>query len=712
MLAVVLWAQIAAARPAADSVYASAGLRALVAAVALSNHRPPESLRSYTSRVETEVSILVRDSLGRENTAEIEQLSTAARWARSGAYDLHVVGYRSQSVGVPYSTLSIVRGWTVPTLYGERLSLGAYFARSNRTLGDSLVAVHPFAADRERYYRYSGGDTVAVLNAGGRRIPIVRIRVVPSFHSATRLDAFDGEIDVDADRMQIVRMRGQIVMVEDNPGIRERVSRAALGMTAAAYVEFVNSEVAGKYWLPTYQRTEFQASFELFGRSRPVFRIVSNIGDVAVNDSGPSADTTERRRVTVTWAPNDSVDRFSDWRQSLGAATSAVHSDDFDDLAPDRWKKTGPPRVDLFPAATTRIFRFNRVEGLYVGVAPSVDFRSAAPGLSAGAFGGWAFAEKTLRGGGFIDLARGQNTYGAHAQRSLVTTNDFRMPLSDDPGIGALLGSVDNYDYVDRSTGLLSYTRTLGSVSDGLVTVQGGGGRDHAEPARLRRGLFGARDFRPNRGAATGSYALGIVDLELHPNVSGDFVAPGFGARLHHEAGAGTLAWQRTDVSLGVRKYVGDLSLALHAEGGLLLGSHPPPQQLFELGGTETLPGYVYKEFAGDRAALFRAFSSYRFNLLKRPIHIRNFYVPGVSPGLGASIQGGWTDISSAGAAESVRALGVNADGTPVSAATHGVRATAGGGLTLFSDLIHLGLARPIDHPARWRFVAGFGTAF
>jgi hypothetical protein len=715
MIGFLLWAQLAAASQMVDSTYATPALRALVAAVATSNRQPPIALGGYTSHIETEVSLLIRDSLGREHTAEVEQMATAGSWKRDGEYDLHVVGYRSQSVGVPYSTLSIIRGWTVPTLYGERLSLGTYFARNRSSRPDttSLVAVHPFAADRDRYYTFSGGDTVTILNAGTRRIPIVRIRVQPAPRSAGRLDAFDGEIDVDAQRFQIVRMRGQIVALDDRPKLSERFTRAALGVTAAAYIEFVNSEIAGQYWLPTYQRTEFQAGFALFGNARPVFRIVSNISDITPFERDvTSADSAEQRRVTITWAPSDSIDRFHDWRNELGLQSATVHSDDFNDLAPDAWRPTGPPRLSLFPNTVSRIFRFNRVEGLFLGVAPSVDFRSAAPGLSVGAYGGWAFSEKTLRGGAFASQTRGNDSYGARLERTIATTNDFTVPFSDDPGLAALFGSVDNYDYVDRATALLSATHVFGSVSSALLTLQGGAGHDGAERARLSRGLFGARSFRANRGVAPGAYAIGKADLEWHPNVTGDYVTPGIGARLHHEVASGDIAWQRTELSLASRRYLGPISLALHADGGLVVGAHPPPQQLFELGGNELLPGYEYKQFAGDRAALFRAYSSYRFNLLKRPIRFRNFYIPGVSPGIGASIQGGWTESSSPAAREAVRALGVDANGVPLSTSTGGVRATAGGGLTFFSDLLHVGAARPIDRPASWRFVFGFGTAF
>src|SRR5262245_30098170 len=146
MFSFFLCAQLVGAVAVADSTYSSAHVRELVARAAVENRRPPDEFRSYTSRIETELSLLLRDSLGREHTAEVEQLASAATWDRNGSYVVHIVGYRSQSVGVPYSTLTIVRGWTVPSLYGNRLSLGAYFSRSRRRT-DTLRAVHPFATD-------------------------------------------------------------------------------------------------------------------------------------------------------------------------------------------------------------------------------------------------------------------------------------------------------------------------------------------------------------------------------------------------------------------------------------------------------------------------------------------------------------------------------------------------------------------------------------
>jgi hypothetical protein len=715
MLWLLLTAQVASTSPSTDSTYASSGLRDIVARAAVENRRPPAAFKSYTSRIETELSLLIRDTLGREHTAEVEQLATAASWDRNGRYDLHIIGYRAQSIGVPYSTLSIVRGWTVPSLYGNRLSLGAYFAQARRQT-DTLRAVHPFATDRDNYYRFTGGDTITTLRVGARSIPLVRVRAHPSFAGPTNLAAFDGEIDLDADRAQIVRMRGRFVTIGGrSPNRVASVLQATTGAVAVAYAEFVNAEIDGKYWLPAFQRTEFQASFQLLGQSRPIFRLVSNIQNIVVNDTAVRAadDTSFRPRVVVTWAAQDSVDAFRDWQRGLGTQSGSVHSDDFQDLAPDVWRLVGAPRWNLFPTNTRRMFRFNRVEGVFTGVAPSIDFRSLLPGATAGADIGWAWSEKTLRGGVHATYRRSNTITSVRAERTLAHTNDFALPLSEGPGFAALLGSIDEYDYVDRYNATLSITRVLGAVDVGLLTVQLGAGEDRSERARLAHGLFGrSLTFPPNRGSTNGQYALAAAELELNPNVTGDFIQPGTGLRARFESARGDLAWQRAEVALSSRRYLGPLSIALHADGGMLFGSTLPPQRLFELGGTASLPGYDYKEFVGDRAVLFRSFVSYRFNIWKRPLRlVRNVFIPGLSPGLAMSAQGGWTELSSDAARTSARLLGV-IDGVPVSTPTERIRATVGGGLTFFSDLFHVGFARPLDQPAPWKFVIGFGSAF
>src|SRR5205085_1615978 len=125
-----------------------------------------------------------------------------------------------------------------------------------------------------------------------------------------------------------------------------------------------------------------------------------------------------------------------------------------------------------------------------------------------------------------------------------------------------------------------------------------------------------------------------------------EFVQAGLGARLRYEVGHGKLNWQRATIGISGREYFGPVTIAMNVDGGSVFGKTIPPQTLFELGGSTILPGYGYKEFAGDQAALFRGFSSYTLPVLRSPRRVwRTLYIPGLAPGFAAGIQGGWTRL-------------------------------------------------------------------
>ena len=164
MVALYLIAMTQIAEPrAVDSVYSTRAVRQLVERASVANRRVPDSLRGYQARVESEMAFIARQPDGIEQTFTVEQAASNVRWDRTGAYEQRVIGYRSQSVGVTISAVGLFRqAWTVPILYGNRLtllfgqqdSLGRNSPRRRRS--DATVAVHPFATDREQLYRFSG----------------------------------------------------------------------------------------------------------------------------------------------------------------------------------------------------------------------------------------------------------------------------------------------------------------------------------------------------------------------------------------------------------------------------------------------------------------------------------------------------------------------------------------------------------------------------
>src|SRR5215212_10229123 len=113
-------------------------------------------------------------------------------------------------------------------------------------------------------------------------------------------------------------------------------------VSGASFVELVNVEVNGEYWLPSYQRTEFQARLAFLGDFRSIVRIVSRFYDIRANDSswtGP--ETPAGIQHSLTFASAGAQQRYHDWQAPLGSASTDAYFAEFDDLAPESWRTDG-----------------------------------------------------------------------------------------------------------------------------------------------------------------------------------------------------------------------------------------------------------------------------------------------------------------------------------------------------------------------------------
>jgi hypothetical protein len=646
-------------------------------------------------------------------------------WRAPDRYAQRVIGYRSQALGPTFSTMSVFGGWTTPVLYGNRLRLGvtpvSTRATASRGTRDVSLAVHPLAESRDAYYRFAGGDTVATLATRTRRIPVVRLIVEP--RDSIRGDAilFSGEVDLDGDRRQVVRMRGRMIEVRGGRQTIRAGSRFP-GASGASFVELVNVEVDGEYWLPAYQRTELQAAFALFGDFRTMVRIISRFRGHRVNDSvwttPPDTLPAMRLRHSLTFAPSDSLSGYGSWDTPIGTLSENARASDFDDVAPPAWRPTGEPTIRFRPRALTDVFRFNRVEGVFTGASVEYDARDDLPGLLVRANAGWAWAERTARGSLEGLLARDRWTNGVRLERTLAHTNDFRLPLTAGATWSALLGSQDEFDYVDRWSAAAYTQRVFGLERRLTGRLELGPARDRAVVPNVSRGLFESDSgFRPVRGIREGDYLRSVATLEWNPRVSGLFLERGVGGRLRYERADGEVDWQRLELRAFARRELGPFNLMGRLEGGMLLGE-PAPQAMFEIGRDEGLAAYDYKEFGGDRAAVARLVLGYNFPVLRQPIVLPSRLVlPGLAPGMSVGLQGGWAELSGERARLALLELGSRADTlggdvVPLSRPTGGVRATADLRLTFFGGAASIGIARAIDHPDRWRFVWTLGQAF
>ncbi len=732
MLTFLLVAQLAVATTPDTATYSSPALRALIQQAALVNNRVPAALGQYRARLESEIAIGERDGAGHESEESIEQVASQLSWSRTGDFEQHVTGYRAQSIGVQFASIGFFRNaWVVPTLYGNRLSLlfgvdttlrrtvlgGSRPPSSggNRNAGTTFIAMHPLSIDRETLYRYSGGDTVENLRVGDRQIRIVRILVEPKAHLPSRAVVFSGEMDLDVDRKHVVRMRGSFALAPERPaaGLNRLLGDAM--PTGIAFVELVNSEVNQDFWLPSYQRFEAQAMFPVMGDAKAVLRIVSRFSDYVIvpPDSaalaaGAPLDTLRPRPHVLSIASRDSLSAFHDWREEIGAVTQSTTSQDFIDVAPSRWRADGAPQVVLQGERLSDLVRFNRIEGLFTGTGIATRLRDAAPGLTLRALAGYAWNERTVRGRVSSVLTRGPWTYALRAGRSLDITNDFRDPLDSGSTIGALFGT-DDYDYVDRYGAGASVARTFAST--GLqARLETGWADDRSVENSLVRDPFHTL-YRVNRGVDDGNYARTAFTLTWHSDANAEYLQPGFGAMFSYLRGDGQLNFQRVELRLSTRENLGRWTLASRMDAGVVLGS-PPPQQLFELGSTEGLPGYAYKQFAGNQAVLFRTLAMYRLNILDAPIRLtRLYWLPAPAPALAVSVQSGWAGASDVMAQESILRLGGTMQ-QPVSTVTGNARATVAVGIRFLGGAFGVSLARAVDHVDHWRAQVDFGQLY
>lgn len=699
--------------PPGDSTYANPGLQEVVERAAAAHARPPKRLTSFTSEAESEIALLLRGTDGSERPTQVEQIAGRVAWRSDGTLQQEVQGYRSLFAGLTVSLLTLMEApWVIGPLYGDRVPVLFALDSLDGSAGDSLPGehegkppeegvaggqvggtgrmIHPFASDRADYYRFSGGDTALILSLPEREVPLIRVwvdaREVPD-------DAFvfQGEIHLDATRYEIVRMRGQVLGRPGRPSLYTRVLRSAVRVFQ--FLEVENAEWEGSFWLPHRQRFEIDVA-PAFSEDQAILRIVTAFDEIAVNPFdpvGPPDTGFMARRQRLRVAGTESLQGFRDWRAELGAATAEASLDDFTDVAPESMRTTGRPRLQFGTGSFSDFARFDRVEGLFTGFGVRLGLRDAAPGVVVGFSGGYAWAESTLRGRVSADLQREGWSLGASAERRLASTNDFPRTFRVRPTILGLLGE-DDFDYVDRySAGIRVGAQ---GVSGGAVTLEAGAVRDREAHQHVHWSSF--RELRPIH---EGDYGHLQVTVGAGGPSGGEFLSPGVSAAVSWEVAWGDLDWHRVEGVVRVRRQRARWSLAGEIHGGMLHSDRPPPQALFELGSLAgRLPGFEYKAFSGDRAAVLGGQVMYGLPWLEAPIRIGPLFFPAVAPSPVLELSAGWTGASGSAAAL-MEALGW----------THsdGIRATLFMGLRLFGGALGFGMARAVGEPGPWRFEMG-----
>ncbi len=707
-LVVAAQLQSAATPPLAQAphagAYATPALAALVARAADSNRRVPGQLTSYRARVETEMSFVLFNPDGRETVAQVEQIASDVYWRSDGGLLQQVIGYRSQSMLPLWPTIGIDRLTAppvTPTLYGNLLDLyGPFAPRSPRMLTpESRNAVHPFSAERDEFYRFSGGDTVQVIHLAKRDVPVVRIHAEPLPKIAAAAKLFTGDIYIDATRMEIVRIYGRIVLAGPDPPFNDDV------MQGNFFVNFESAEADEEFWLPSEQRWEFQLAFVLFTESRAVIRVINRFTDVQANDS--TAMRLAARPDSFPYGRLAGLDNqrqlssFSDWRSALGSLGADAGARDFDQFAPRRSAPTTAPRLSYGTRYFSQMLRYNGIEGVFTGAGVKYELGDVAPGLQLRAHAGWAWREHTLRGGAELMRQGERWELSARGERQITVENDLSGALGNDPDIPPLIGDTRFFDR--RFGGLLA--RTIGAHGLGwrfevARAADRIAGRNVSAFSPLAAGVspppIAAGDSTLSRAVFEGDYWLTRAEMRVNPSAGSFSLDPGWRLRLAYEGASGTLRWQRFEIGTAVRRRLGRWTLRLSGDAGIVRSSALPPQALYQLRNvSEFFSSPDPLPFTGDRGAVARGGAMYTLAILNAPVRVLGFRLPGPAPAPYVGLRYGWT-----GASTQTLSL-MNRFGWRTS---DGVRGAAEVGIRFFGGSLGVGMIRPLDATGKWRF--------
>lgn len=727
-LAGVLGAQETA--PDERPAYASSQLRLLVARAAVRTRGPA----AYVARHEAErAAFRIRED-GRVVPQVIHQRQSRLAFDAAQVVE-RLAAERTETYELDPAIEKALRlGWLLPDATGDRIRLrqpaAAPPTRLERLLQgtagrfglepDTLPIVHPLASDRERAYRFTAVDTLALQLDDGTQTTGIRLRVEPRARPPAGVLVFTGDVWLDARTLQLRRMIGRVDRVRRVTG---RARAAIAGDVApVAYLDVQTVVRDGAVVPGIVLLEESRRAFTSEGIG--VLRVQGLVDYDTVRPTMPPAPPGGAGGAFSS--TTDGAPAPWSWRLGLGEATDAASGVErrFAPWWPERERPTGPAIGRLEVRRDTDLYRYNKVEGLFTGVGVSVRLRDVMPGGVLRLTGGRAWHEGAWRGRASLNRVARGHTIILGAGRFLDLTNDFRSPYDSGSTVNAALFSQDPYDYVDRRYARLGVERRL-PEHDAVLRLEAGLVRDGAVTNHVTRGWSGSR-FLANRAVDAGAYGRVIALLDWQRSADLDPTSRRIGGTLRAEVADGQLTYQRLDARVTSRWRSGPAVVGVVGNAGAVFGA-PPPQQLFELGAQQHLPGYAYKEFAGDRAATLDLTATLSTGLLRFPVgEIAGFAVPAPAPAVVFGVAGGWSALTSAAAQAAAVRLGPvfepgtgnvlpapDGSGPRVPRGTGTVRRTASVGLQLFGGALYVGVGRAIDGladaPTGWRTVVSFG---
>ncbi|HEX6749052.1 MAG TPA: hypothetical protein VF092_17265 [Longimicrobium sp.] len=601
------------------------------------------SVRAYRALARQRMAAGLRTPL-RERMLASQELAARIDWRREGPVSVDIVGARARNVADEDDDDNDVRGEARSLAFDpadDRMRMGL--------LGGETWIRHPLAEGSERDYRFRAGDTLTVRLSGGETVRVYELRVEPR-----RLDAplVSGSIWLEDRSYGVVRtlLRLSHSLMEelrtesrrDSAGRRQVNVSAQIGGDSTPQrrrrrggsgwmgmlpdiridVRYVTTEyglVQGKWWMPTLSAIDATMTAGpltvpvRFERSYSQYAVEGDAAPGALAAAPPRAQRPDTpaacrdggeclcavgvcREVEVRM-PADTTTLASspDLPPPLEQGAPLLSGKEADQLAGELRRVASDPWIFQPPAwrRAPLLMRYNRVEGLSVGVRQSGDFGPIA-------------ADGTLRiatATGEPDVEIGVRRETAERRlrlagyRRLSAANPEERPLGIGNSLSALLWGRDNGDYF-RATGVELRGAPPRSVRQWVEwrLFAEHQGPVHNETDATLRGVFSDFDFRPNIRADRADQ-FGAA-LTLRPWADRDVLGVRWGTALGLDAEAGTFRFARPSLTLRGATELGRLAVALEGAAGTSFGD-VPVQSLWRLGGAATLRGYDGSSAAG-----------------------------------------------------------------------------------------------------------------
>lgn len=494
----------------------------------------------------------------------------------------------------------------------DRLGLGNEFA------------LNPLADSAGYYYRYRSGDTLRLqLPTENRTITLIEVLVEPR-EAAFELLAgslwFD-EVSGILARASYRPSRPYELSDEEGedntPGILKPVQIEFDYFT----VEYSLQEF--RWWIP--RRFAMEGEVRIGRVIRMPLIIESTFTDTRVNQDEselllPEKDLPEGwiRQVVVREEEGEAPDTmlvivppvdslFNSTLLSedfLGPTPMAFSQDEIDQLASDL-QQLLPSYYSLTPSLNlgwaSGLHRYNRVEGLSLGVGGSLDL---SPIFSVDAEARLGLSDLEPRGEFTVNRGMEGRRLSLAAYRRLAHTADFYNPLSTGTSLSNLLFRND-LSHFYQATGVELRHQREGRRTRRTLRLFA---EDHASVEKETDFYlwkpFTGDTLSTVTGAREGT-AVGLAgDLRWQWGVNPNrFVASGL---LRGEVAEGDFPYQRALATVALtRPLFGGTALALEAGAGAGWGELPVQKQFF-LGGSRTLRGYAPSEIMGDSFWMLR----------------------------------------------------------------------------------------------------------